>query len=734
MIEVKTPDGKTFRFPDGTPQETMKAAIKKQLAPPAAMPAAQPVQGIPLPPQPQKPPREMMMERAKPVYDQLSGNRDQRPLEFPDAGEITDINIPMTEGFLPTLKSGLTPNETGKANVLAKHFASDERFGGAYQDKNGNPFIRWEGQPYYINKPGLSGTDVNDFLAALTMFAPASKLAGAPATIMGRGAVGLPSYAATDAGMQLAGQAAGSKERLDLSRVGTSAGIGAMIEAFLPPALQAGKRIMTASDGAASTLPGYGYGKIPFTKGQATGDLSQMQAEEAMRQGARGPSAQTIMRGFDDSQRSAINTGADTIESQMGAGTGIDASTKTRIGARLQDDTIAARDASKAAASAAYTSARESGRASLSIDGFRGFLRDAKRKLSDQGFDLGAPGMENVRRVLEQADTFSGMKGMTQVTADGVETLRRRIVKAQQNNGSPSDAALGQVKRQLDQWLDNSITDGLMMGDQGAIDAIKNARSLWSEHMMIYGGEKGAGNKLVQLLDTKQSTPVQFINYLVSVNKVGNQGMTRNLIQRMNKIFGKDSEQIDLLKSAYITEAFTKNVSGEAAITPTSVRNNINYLINGDGAVIARELFSMEEMAALRAFADDVAKTITPADALNPSKSSWAFLRESLERGLLPAASGKGTAGAAKLLKILPFTQPIGAAMDDRMASMAAQEAVNGFKQRLNIPLVAPGTIAGYLEPSKAAPMLATDPNQRPAAYPAQPKPFPAQPATAPIQ
>ena len=648
------------------------------------------------------PQQDMTKRQAMQAKREVMQKRNDPTLEFPDAGEITDINLsgndawysPSMEGFKATLKAGMTTDPTGKANILAQHFKDDPRFEGAFVDAGGNPMIRWEGQPYYINKPGFTGTDTNDLLAGVATLFPAGWVSGAPATALGRAAVALPAYGGSDALTQYAGRAAGSKEEFDPTQTGATAAIGSTIEATLPPLLRAGKRALTRSpQGAAqSTLPRY---EIPLTRGQATGDIAQVSREEAMRQGARGPVAQQTMKGFEQAQREAIGAGADNLEDRIGAGIGFDGQSVTRIGTRLEDDITRARDTAKATADSAFEGLRNAPPVSFTPDSFRGMVSDMSRNLRKQGFDLGAPGMEGVRRVIGQADHFANMPNLRQVNLEAFEALRRRVMTSMPNNGSPADAALGQVKRSMDRWLDDAVTNGLMQGDEATITALKDARGLWSEYKSMFGGKDPTGRVMNKILEETRATPVQTVNYLVSITKAGDQSIARNLVQRMGQVFGKESEQFRLLKSAYLIEAFTKSTNqGVREISPGAIRKNVNYLLDGDGTVIPRELFSPDEMAALRTFADDVSKTITPREATNPSGSAWAIMRELVDRGILPSL-GTGTANrAAGAVATLPFSGLIGQSIQNKMGAAAATDAVRGMQQAMNMPLLSAGLTA----------------------------------------
>ena len=94
-------------------------------------------------------------------------------------------------------------------------------------DPDGNPFIIVENKPYYLNKPGLSGTDVVGFIGDLAKFFPAGKLAQLGLTTGGRAAIAGTATGAIGSGSQLSSQAMGSEQPFNVAQVGLESAFGA---------------------------------------------------------------------------------------------------------------------------------------------------------------------------------------------------------------------------------------------------------------------------------------------------------------------------------------------------------------------------------------------------------------------------------------------------------------------------------------------------------------------------
>jgi hypothetical protein len=734
-ILVEGPNGAVVQFPASTPPDVINRAMSQAFGGGqpalradvgATSPTPSPHPDIPKPtpvgvriPAPAAPPAPSQRFpgidprlMGPDVMAVLEGASDPKgDLEFPDAGEITDIDMGFLESLAPTVKLGATSNATGKANILAQHFAEDPRFEGAFQDKNGHPLIKWDGKPYYVNLPGFSGTDINDFMAAVTAFYPASRAGGAGASVMQRGATSLPLYAATDAGMQVASQALGSGEDVDYERAGMTGLFGAATEAFLPPILAGAKRAFSGGVGASSNLPQYasalnrgaagqpkpgvvaGQGGIPKTAGQASGDIAQISREEAMRKGARGESAQNIMRGFDDVQRGAVADAAGSIEEMIGAGAGIGDDTMSVVGQRLQDALAASGARMKGAASSALTDAMKPGQVKLTPNSFRNLITGMRTELRARAFDLGSDDFKAASRILEQAKQFANMN-LKSVDLQAVEMLRRRINGAISRNADrPVDAALMTMKKGLDTWLDEAVENGLMQGDEAAVNALKSARSDYAVYKSLFGGTDPAGRAMARILDTKQASPIQTVRYFVSLTRAGMKAETQNLVERAAQIFGRESDEFNLIKTAYLSEMFTTSSAGGRAITPNAIDKNVRFMLDGDGAALSRALFTPDEMAVIRSFADDVADIITPADAMNPSGSGWAVMREMADRGIIPALREPLGNAAAGMLGMTGVMEPVASGMRNSMGGNAARDAVRGLQARLQSPLLSTATV-----------------------------------------
>ncbi len=143
---------------------------------------------------------ERIVSLPKAIGDSVTGANDDQ-LEFPEIPEMSEMidQAPgFIEGLIPNLKVFMARDDYGKAEVLKNSFEGDERWGGSFEDSFGNPMIVWKNRPYYVNKPGLAGTDIGTVVGEIIKFLPASKFVSGAKTLFGTVARGIPAYGTTE--------------------------------------------------------------------------------------------------------------------------------------------------------------------------------------------------------------------------------------------------------------------------------------------------------------------------------------------------------------------------------------------------------------------------------------------------------------------------------------------------------------------------------------------------------
>lgn len=586
------------------------------------------------------------------------------PVEHPDVPELTQADVPVLDSIVPDLKMRLSRDPEGQANILAEHFQGDDRFGPVQKDANGHVMVTWNGKPYYLNKPGVSQQDVGDFISELVRALPVTKLTGligGPKTRMAANVLG---YSANEGGRQAASGALGSGEEIDPLAMVTEGVMGAAGDAV---AGKLGTRKPKAPP----------HETIPMTKGQKSGDITQLRREEAMRQGARGDAAEGTFRKFDDEQTRAIEAEAGNIQKKIGQGSGLTEDAIPNIGNDLQGSTITARDNAKAAVDKLYKEAREGGPLVMSGDGMKEFASRSRQALAD--FDIDGPGFEPVKRYLTRIEKMAKGKTVKDTDWTVIENLRKQINNSITKTADlPADRALMNLKGELDGFVDEALERGLLSGDESVLRTFQRARVEHSRYKQLFGSRMSpepASKEMVKLLDEAQATPEQFINAIVGAGKTTSSAKARGLVQRMVEIFGPDSAEVGLLKDAFIAKAFTN----KGQVTRASIINNVRDMFDVKAKFLSSELFTQEEIRAIKEYAKQVAKTITPDDARNPSRSGWVIAKDIYDKGLL--------SNLGKTVGIVPFSDGIRDALVETGGSMSARRAIKDLPALAKMPL-----------------------------------------------
>lgn len=160
--------------------------------------------------------------------------------EFGAAPELNQFNL---ESVKSSLAANLIMNPAELATSLKENIPGSE----ISQDPEGNPLIKMpSGETFAINKPGLSGQDFVQFATRLLAFIPSSRVAGAGAQQLAKGA---GAAVATEAGLQTAEASLGGE--FDKLPVALSGAIQPAAQVITPLVAGAAKRFAAARAGQA---------------------------------------------------------------------------------------------------------------------------------------------------------------------------------------------------------------------------------------------------------------------------------------------------------------------------------------------------------------------------------------------------------------------------------------------------------------------------------------------------
>lgn len=539
-------------------------------------------------------------------------------------------------------------------------------------DPEGNPFVIIENKPYYLNKPGLSGTDVVGFLGDLAKFYPAGRLAQLGVTTGGRAAIAGASTGAIGAASQLGSQALGSTQPFDVAQVGLESAFGAggqVVGDLLSSYIRSNRPITTnagqmtpefaaALNAAGINLADFGAGGqkaifdayqqlgrkfareaknvtaganiadvgFPLTRGQATGDIAQLAEEEAMRNAARGSFAQKILARFDEKQKAEVLKDLESKQKAFAAGQ--ITTSPTEVGGRLYEAIRNRQQQLRSGYQTAYEAVDPTALRILSesVDPLESrVMATLKERVVDPKL---TPASRNAVNEIRSIIPKTGKANVTDISLKSLETTRRKLRELY--NAGANDTDKGNVSaiiKEFDSWLDDSISDGLIRGDAAQLGKLKEARKLYAEYQTTF--PKGNVSKLadadaaknIRTIVEKDLQPNEVMNLLYGRSAIGEAQSSVRTVQRLKKMFGADSNEFKQFQEAAFVR-LTRDSQGNM-LPASKIVNTIDELIMGKGSGLTRELFDATQINTIRKLRADLNKLVVPIEAQNPSRSGY---------------------------------------------------------------------------------------------------------------
>jgi len=599
----------------------------------------------------------------------------ERPkqLEY-DFPEISDAPVGFFEGLSSgNLRSLLTSDSTEKIKILDDFYSNDERYGtedirGAQRDKFGNPIIIWKGKPYYLNKPGFSEIDFDSLLTQALFFAPAAtrgdkKLA---TRILSTGA----KTGALEIGRQLL-----TKDEIDRGELGTTVGVGAATEALpfgrftkliadrvrrnaeeitkLPvySAPGAEKQITSAVGGQLATPKDTTtmverLKVLDKTKGQRTGKDRDLLMEDLMRNTELyGVRSQELLKDFDAEQLQVITDNIDILLNNIGAGkVKVGEGSAVDIGELITKEIQDTASQLKNLGKEAYNEASKMAPTFLSGPGVLGlaqnlkknatnFMQDGRQVRIDASRLERMPIVQNNIKYLDRIIKIYSNPKAKSVNFNAIEDFRIRLnsdIKAA-TPGSPEQLVLQQMKRGLDDYMNEAVENGLLFGDDEAVNLIKNARKSYKAYKDFQIGTGPAKNQMPKIIDGEKSALEVSGIILGGANKLNDKGLGIDIIKRIIKVEGPNGPTAELLKNAILLRTFSDPKGG---ITRAKIVGNFkdNFVKNKE---ITKLLFTDKEIQGLDLFVKDVAKTLPVEQRLNPPGSGYTAVNAALQKGII---------------------------------------------------------------------------------------------------
>lgn len=428
-----------------------------------------------------------------------------------------------------TFPYSMAATDQGKADIFKSKYPQAE----IQKDKSGNLYANLDGKGYYLNKPGLSQQDFIDvvsqgtigLLAATPLGRAGTATAGAVGGVLGVGAgFGLGSI-----GQDFIAQFGGSKQPVDLPRAAETAVFTAAGEGILKSVAPVFKKLFSdrslgnpatgeITDKGIKLLQESGINpqdvspeyikkflqnadvaapseraaiadaqSLPYpvnlTKGDITRNPTHQLTESEAAKGVYGEQAQSIIRLANDDKTAALKQNADYLQRSLTPNSQSAYTTSGRAAADTQQKLVAQADELMGEVRGAYKFANAK-KASLPADAVRDFSATARKTMINEGHDIN--NLPRVKALFDAVDENLPSGQNVYAKLNQLEILRKRATSLRKSADLPERAAANSFVKQYNSMLNNAIDNALIIGDETAIAAWKNARGLRARYGQIF--------------------------------------------------------------------------------------------------------------------------------------------------------------------------------------------------------------------------------------------------------
>lgn len=651
----------------------------------------------------------------------------QAPQDLPEFGSLEQFG-PTGEQSGTGARLGLafatTPDEDARKDIIQKAIPGTE----FTQDEEGNTVIRLpDGQEAYLNRPGLSMQDFADFSADVVKFLPAGKFAAGGKTLLRRMFRGGTAALTTSAAEDLAASAQGSEKGLQGGKAGATVAADVAAETAAAPLGLVGRvlkrtfgrrtgDIFTAAgdltprarkalgkagidpekispdlvtsairlseegtqpEGVRGVAQSQRFG-LPLTRGQATGDFTQLAGEESLR--GRADPAGDIMREFDRRQNErAIDITREIQEEYGGPGTSL--ARESEGGARIGEEVRRQAQELELAIDDAFEAARGTN-ATLNREGLDR-LTDIPEVLRSQDDVLVDSNLAPATtKALDELGEISG-EDVTAQTLERLDRYRRRLNQLQGAAANPTDRrGVTLLKKRFDQYLDDAFDNALFSGDQEALSLLKKARGLRSEYgerfqentARLKSGRKKSdpGGKAVESIVENNATDEGVVNMLFGrANVFGSESAVKS-IRALRKATGNSEEVNNTLKQLTFRRISNQAIDN-GKFSPKKFVKAFDRM-ESENPAVAREIFTDSEWKSIKEFRDASERMIQPDRTINPSRTAETMQRMlgrlGMVTGLQAGGIGMGAFGGS-------VGRGAGGAIERSSSQSFARDAVN---------------------------------------------------------
>jgi hypothetical protein len=365
---------------------------------------------------------------------------------------------------------------------------------------------------------------------------------------------------------------------------------------------------------------------VPMTQGQLTGSAGQQLAEDAMSKGVYGALAEKTMQTFRTGQQTALRENVTGMTEALAPG-GIPVA-KGEGGKLAQEALAALRAGDKARSDALYLRARSSGAAAIEPTAALN-IADTARSAYREGFSpTTAPKMDELLLRLDEIMANGGDIKMLNQWRTQVSNLRSGVPDVE-------GSAAGAVLKSVDANIKNAVDNQLLIGDQTAVDAWRNAINNYAGYAKTWK-DGGILNLLTETsirdgsrqLKVAPESAANAIFTMTASGLASKTGLARDLLTLKAKLPTEQWDQLRQEAFIRLTETLEKVGTGGAAnVSGLAFKSAWKKLLENNPGVV-NTLFSKTERDTITQFADVAARaTSTVVNASNSANSAAGIIQ-----------------------------------------------------------------------------------------------------------
>jgi len=394
---------------------------------------------------------------------------------------------------------------------------------------------------------------------------------------------------------------------------------------------------------------------VTLSEGQATGDLSAIQREQAAVRGQSGPPAQRQADRFFDQQRGQLEDARTGIAETLDPAGQRIAETPQAAGELVSEQLQRTAAQRKADVTAAYDKAKAYP-GEVQVGAFDGISTRIKTDLSSRAdpiiiddkltpfashaigdLDTRIANLKIQNRASPHADPERAE--ISGVTLEGVDQMRKRLSAFRKDAFGSGNAADGRAAKAVldafDDHIDAAINGGMFKGDPRAIGAWNDARAFYADYRKSFTAGKNdpigrVVEKIIGKGDNPAAIPNDVADFMYGSAGVNPNSLNVGVVSRLKSTFGERSPEWSGIKQGLFSR-LTEAGPGVTEFGGGKVAQRLNKFLSSDGKEMANLVFSPAERDLLQKYADLMRQIEIPQAGANWSNTAT-FAAKALDK------------------------------------------------------------------------------------------------------